>query len=125
MTDSDITDIPIVSFNQQQQHRLLSNYSRTLVHVIEHIVKLKKWVAVASPCGVLLEAPYFSPPKSPRFHKKDPYLDMYTTATKLVAEQMGIPYIDIRTPTLQAIPSYRVAYKGEAKHLILPLLFIL
>ena len=112
-TDSDITDVPISIYSQKKQLDLLSNYSRTLVHVIEHITALNKWVALASPCGVLLEAPYFSPPKSSRFHEKEHYLNSYITATRLVAEKMNVPYIDIRTPSLQAIPIYRVGYKGE------------
>lgn len=75
-------------------------------------MKTKRYVAVASPCGVLLESPYFGPPTSSRFHDKETSLNLYTEATSKVAETLNIPYIDIRTPFLNAIPQYRLAYKG-------------
>jgi hypothetical protein len=84
-----------------------------LEFIIKTIVDNKKWVAIASPCGVLLEVPYFGPPTSGRFHYKEAVLNTYTTATVLVAEKMKIPYVDIRNPFLDAIPNYRLGYKGK------------
>ena len=78
-------------------------------------------MALASPCGVLMESKYFSPPKSSRFHDKENTLVQYTKATELVALKTDVPYIDIRTPSLAAIPHYRVGYKGEN---FMPLYFI-
>ena len=77
------------------------------------VQKRKKWVAVASPCGVLMESRFFGPQTSSRFHDKENTLNQYTKATELLAIKTEIPYIDIRTPTLAAIPIYRVGYKGE------------
>jgi hypothetical protein len=84
-----------------------------LEFIIKTIVDNKKWVAIASPCGVLLEVPYFGPPTSGRFHYKEAVLNTYTTATVLLADKMKIPYVDIRNPFLDAIPIYRLGYKGE------------
>ena len=89
------------------------NYTQNLQYVVKSIVGLKKLVAIASPCGVLLESPYFGPPTSSRFHDKEKTLNLYTTATSLTADNMKVPYIDIRTPFLDAIPQYRLAYKGN------------
>lgn len=84
-----------------------------LKFIVDTLVNDKKWVAVASPCGVLLESPFFGPSKSARFHDKEQTLNTYTKATKVAAERLMIPYIDIRTPFLEAIPNYRLGYKGK------------
>lgn len=60
-----------------------------------------------------MESKFFGPPTSSRFHDKENTLNRYTKATELVTIKTGVPYIDIRTPSLAAIPQYRVAYKGE------------
>lgn len=112
-TDSDITDITHSDYNQQKQYQLLLNYTQNLEFVVKSIVGVKKFVAIASPCGVLLESPYFGPPTSSRFHDKEDALNLYTTATSVVANRLNVPYIDIRTPFLEAIPQYRLAYKGD------------
>lgn len=105
--------MPNAFLSQKRQYELLSNYSKNFEFVIQTLQKRNKWVAVASPCGVLMESKYFSPPKSSRFHDKENTLVQYTKATELVAIKTAVPYIDIRTPTLAAIPHYRVGYKGE------------
>lgn len=118
ITDSDITDVQFDGFSQRKQFTLLSNYSINLEYVVKTIIDSKKWVAIASPCGVLLEVPYFGPPTSARFHNKEGAINKYTTATVLVTEKMKIPYIDIRNPFLDAIPLYRLGYKGKSYFLV-------
>ena len=105
--------------NQRKQYTLLANYSTNLEYVVNTIVQRNKWVAVASPCGVLMESPYFGPPTSGRFHFKARAVDAYTTATSLVSEKTQVPYIDIRKPFLDAIPPYRLGYKGKVNLLLL------
>ena len=91
----------------------MSNYTQNLEYVVKSVVGLKKLVAIVSPGGVLLESPYFGPPTSSRFHDKEKTLNLYTAATRITAVNMKVPYIDIRTPFLEAIPQYRLAYKGN------------
>lgn len=67
---------------------------------------------------MLLEVPYFGPPTSGRFHNKEQAINKYTTATVMVTEKMKIPYIDIRNPFLDAIPLYRLGYKGKSYFLV-------
>ena len=112
ITDSDVTDVPVAFLSQKRQYELLSNYSKNFEYVIQTLQKRNKWVAVASPCGVLMESKFFGPPTSSRFHDKENALNRYTKATEMVTIKTGVPYIDIRTPSLAAIPQYRVAYKG-------------
>ena len=105
--------MPAAFLSQKRQYELLSNYSKNFEFVITTLQKRNKWVALASPCGVLLESKYFGPPRSSRFHDKENTLVQYTKATEIVAVKTNVPYIDIRTPSLAAIPLYRVGYKGE------------
>lgn len=114
MCDSDITDIRFDPLSSDQKSYLLQQYVINLEFVIQYSLNASVPIAVSSPVGVLLEGP-LGAPDSVRYHNKKEAISVYTAATKETALRLKVPYVDIRTPTLAAIPIYRLCYLGCGK----------
>jgi hypothetical protein len=114
MCDSDITDIRFDPLSSDQKSYLLQEYIKNLEFAIQHSLNASVPIAVSSPVGVLLEGP-LGAPDSVRFHNKKEAISLYTSATKDTALKFNVPYVDIRSATLAAIPVYRLCYLGCGK----------
>lgn len=111
MCDSDITDVKFDTLTDQKRATLLSTYTIDLLSIIHAAQNASIPIAVSSPVGVLLEG-RLGAPDSVRYHHKVEAVAAYTAATKAAAESSSIPYVDIRSATLAAIPFYRQYYLG-------------
>jgi hypothetical protein len=111
MCDSDITDIKFYTLTEQEKASLLSAYTADLLFVIHAAQNASIPIAISSPVGVLLEG-RLGAPDSIRYHHKVQATAAYIAATKAAAESTSVPYIDIHSATLAAIPFYRQYYLG-------------
>jgi hypothetical protein len=111
MCDSDITDIRFDTLTDQKKASLLSAYTADLLFIIRAAQNESIPIAISSPVGVLLEG-RLGAPDSVRYHHKVQATAAYTAATKAAAESLSVPYVDIRSATLAAIPFYRQYYLG-------------
>lgn len=111
MCNSDITDVKFDPLNSDQKSYLLKEYIVNLEFVIQYSLNASVPIAISSPVGVLTEGP-LGAPDSVRYHNKKEAISSYTSATKDTALRLNVPYVDIRTPTLAAIPMYRLCYLG-------------
>lgn len=111
MTNSDITDVIFDQISNGKASNLLSQYSMNLKYIIRAAQYKSVPIAICSPVVVLLEGPWGAP-DSIRFHDKVGATEQYTEAAIQMTRRMGVPYINIRAPTLAAIPIYRMYYLG-------------
>jgi hypothetical protein len=106
--DSDCSNIDESTLTPQQVAQLRANYSANLLATERLILAATPRLAVAGP-ELLGEGPLGLPG---RFANKTQMLDDYRVLTRAAADEVGVPYIDMRKAFMDDIPAWWLIYAG-------------
>ena len=106
--DSDCSNIDESVLTPQQVAALRANYSANLLATERLVLAATPRLAVAGP-ELLGEGPLGLPG---RFANKTQMLDDYRVLTRAAADEVGVPYIDMRQAFLDDIPAWWLIYAG-------------